>query len=166
MFWIEFSATTDPIRPVQGDEVKLQLTVRQSGPFLNSQGDVWIVDSYGSSLAKVNSPDWGGQSEISLSTEIIWPKGSNVALQALWHVDGPWSVTRPRTSRVSVRLKLPTSGLGGHRLGIDAWRRRRFGASPWKEGSWTTDTNETSVNENDQNSLTSSDEKRSLLPRM
>ena len=107
VFWIEFSATTEPIRPVQGDEVKLQLTVRQSGPFLNSQGDVWIVDSYGSSLAKVNSPDWGGQSEVSLSTEIIWPKGSNVALQALWHVDG--TVVSDQTTYISGERAVETS---------------------------------------------------------
>lgn len=99
VFWVEFSTTTDPIRPVQGDETEVQITVRQSGPFLNSRGDVWIVDSYGSSLAKVNSPAWGGQSEVTFAAEIVWPKGSNVALQALWHVNG--DVVSDETSYVS-----------------------------------------------------------------
>ena len=88
VYWIEFSSTTDPIRPVQGDRVNLQLTVRQTGPFQHSQGDVWVVDSYDTSLAKVTSPAWQGESERVFSTEITWPKGSNVALQALWHVNG------------------------------------------------------------------------------
>ncbi len=88
VFWIEFSSTTDPIRPVQGDEVTLQLTVRQTGPFQHSQGEVWVVDSYGSSLAKVTSPAWQDTSERTFSMEITWPKGSNVALQALWHING------------------------------------------------------------------------------
>jgi hypothetical protein len=60
---------------------------------------VWIVDSYGSSLAKVNPPAWGGQSEVTFSMDITWPKGSNVALQVLWHVNG--DVVSDETSYVS-----------------------------------------------------------------
>jgi hypothetical protein len=99
VFWVEFSPTTNPIRPVQGDQAEVELTVRQSGPYLDSRGDVWIVDSYGSSLAKVNPPAWGGQSEVTFSMDITWPKGSNVALQVLWHVNG--DVVSDETSYVS-----------------------------------------------------------------
>ena len=107
VFWVEFEEKTNPIRPVQGDAVEVNLILRQSGPLLDSRGDVWIVDSYGSSLAKVNSPAWGGQSEVSFSAEIIWPKGSNVALQALWHVNG--EVVNDETSYVSGEPVVETS---------------------------------------------------------
>ena len=36
-FWLEFSSTTDPIRPVVGDEVRVELTLRQSGPLLDER---------------------------------------------------------------------------------------------------------------------------------
>lgn len=107
VFWVEFDEKTNPIRPVQGDAVEVSLLLRQSGPFLDSRGDVWIVDSYGSSLTKVNSPGWGGQSEVTFSAEIIWPKGSNVALQALWHVNG--EVVNDEISYVSGESVVETS---------------------------------------------------------
>ena len=87
-FWVEFSSTTNPIRPVEGDDVTLQLTFRQSGPSRDVVGDVWLVDAYGSRLTKVQSPSWNGASNQELPVVISWPKGSNVALQALWNIDG------------------------------------------------------------------------------
>ena len=43
-FWVEMSSITDPIRPVVGDEVRLELSLRQSGPFLRRRA------MYGSSM--------------------------------------------------------------------------------------------------------------------
>ena len=87
-FWVEFGATTDPIRPVQGDETQIDLTFQQSGPFLDAQGDLWVTDAYGTRLAKVTSPSWNGGSQATLTVNIVWPKGSNVGLQATWQIDG------------------------------------------------------------------------------
>lgn len=86
-FWMEFSSTTDPIRPVVGDEVRIELTLRQSGPFVDAGGDLWVIDAYGTQLAKVKSPSWNGADETTASVSISWPKGSNVGLQAMWQVN-------------------------------------------------------------------------------
>ncbi|MGB1420050.1 MAG: hypothetical protein ACPG7K_04670, partial [Poseidonia sp.] len=98
-FWVEFSPTTNPIRPVQGDDVTLQLTFHQSGPSRDVVGDVWLVDAYGSRLTKVESPAWGGESSQELSVVLSWPKGSNVALQVLWNIDG--TVVTAETTYIS-----------------------------------------------------------------
>ena len=98
-FWVEFSPTTNPIRPVQGDDVTLQLTFHQSGPNRDVVGDVWLVDAYGSRLTKVESPAWGGESSQELSVVLTWPKGSNVALQVLWNIDG--TVVTAETTYIS-----------------------------------------------------------------
>ena len=87
-FWLAFSPTTDPIRPVEGDTATVQLTFQQSGPPLDASGEVWLMDAYGTRLAKVTSPDWAGQSSTVLEVDVVWPKGSNVAIQALWYIDG------------------------------------------------------------------------------
>ena len=87
-FWMEFSATTDPIRPIEGDETTVQLTFQQTGPLQEAEGEVWLMDAYGTRLAKVTSPDWGGASTATLDVVVVWPKGSSVAIQALWYVDG------------------------------------------------------------------------------
>ena len=87
-FWLAFSATTDPIRPIEGEATTVQLTFEQSGPSLDLSGEVWLMDAYGTRLAKTTSPDWDGQSSTELEVEVVWPKGSNVAIQALWHIDG------------------------------------------------------------------------------
>ena len=87
-FWLEFSSTTEPIRPVVGDEVRVELTLRQSGPLLDERGDLWVIDAYGTQLAKVTSPSWNGAEETTVSVSITWPKGSNVGLRAMWQVNG------------------------------------------------------------------------------
>ena len=87
-FWLSFSATTDPIRPIEGEVATVQLTFEQSGPLLDVSGEVWLMDAYGTRLAKTTSPDWDGQTFTDLEVEVVWPKGSNVAIQALWHIDG------------------------------------------------------------------------------
>ena len=87
-FWLEFSSTTDPIRPVVGDEVRVELTLRQSGPLLDERGELWVIDAYGTQLAKVTSPLWNGADETTASVSITWPKGSNVGLRAMWQVNG------------------------------------------------------------------------------
>ena len=87
-FWLEFSSTTDPIRPVVGDEVRVELTLRQSGPLLDERGELWVIDAYGTQLAKSTSPLWDGADETPASVSITWPKGSNVGLRAMWQVNG------------------------------------------------------------------------------
>ena len=98
-FWMEFSSTTDPIRPVVGDEVRIELTLRQSGPFVDAGGDLWVIDAYGTQLAKMKSPSWNGADETTASVSISWPKGSNVGLQAMWQVNG--EVVSAQTTYVS-----------------------------------------------------------------
>ncbi len=87
-FWLEFSSTTNPIRPVVGDEVQVELTLRQSGPYAPARGDVWIVDAYGTQLAKVPSPSWNDADQTTITASVVWPKGSTVGLQAMWQING------------------------------------------------------------------------------
>lgn len=87
-FWVEFSPVTDPIRPVLGDEVRLELSLRQSGPYATATGDVWIVDAYGTQLAKVTSPSWNDADQTTMTVSVVWPKGSTVGLQAMWQING------------------------------------------------------------------------------
>lgn len=87
-YWVEFSSTTDPIRPVVGDEVRLELSLRQSGPYASATGDVWIVDAYGTQLAKVTSPSWNDADQTTIAVSVVWPKGSTVGLQAMWQING------------------------------------------------------------------------------
>ena len=86
-FWIEFAAVTSPLRPVQDDSTSVTLTFHQSGPQSSATGEVWVVDAYGSLLANEPSPTWSGQTA-ELVVDIAWPKGSTVALRAIWHIDG------------------------------------------------------------------------------
>ena len=106
-FWLEFSSTTDPIRPVVGDEVRVELTLRQSGPLLDERGDLWVIDAYGTQLAKVTSPSWNGAEETTVSVSITWPKGSNVGLRAMWQVNGDLVVAE--TTYVSGDVVVETS---------------------------------------------------------
>lgn len=86
-FWMEFEATTSPLRPVVGDAVTVTLTLHQSGQPVSEVGKVWIVDAYGAVLAEPEPAAWlDGRSEMSF--EVVWPKGSTVSLQAHWAVDG------------------------------------------------------------------------------
>jgi Zn finger protein HypA/HybF involved in hydrogenase expression len=87
-YWLEFATTTSPLRPVQSDTTTVSVSFKQSGPQGKAAGEVWIVDSYGVLLSKTDSPAWNGKSEQVLNLDVAWPKGSTVALQALWHVDG------------------------------------------------------------------------------
>jgi len=98
-FWMEFSSTTNPIRPVVGDDVRVELTLRQSGPYLGATGDVWIIDAYGTQLAKVQSPSWNDDDQTTITVNVIWPKGSTVGLQAMWQVNG--EVVSAETTYVS-----------------------------------------------------------------
>lgn len=106
-FWLVFSATTDPIRPIEGETTTVQLTFEQSGPLLDVSGEVWLMDAYGTRLAKTASPDWDGQSSTVLKVDVTWPKGSNVAIQALWHIDG--AVVSADTTYVSGETVVDTS---------------------------------------------------------
>ena len=87
-FWIELDVTTNPLRPVAGDAVDLRLTLRQSGPFQSTTGDLWVLDAQRTTLAQVQSPTWNGASSVDQTVQITWPKGSNVELEALWLIDG------------------------------------------------------------------------------
>ena len=98
-FWMEFSPTTTPIRPLEGDDTTVRITFHQSGPVLDAQGEVWLLDAYGTRLANVNSPSWTDPSMTTLDVSLVWPKGSNVAIQALWHIDA--TVVSAETTYVS-----------------------------------------------------------------
>ena len=106
-FWMEFSATTDPIRPIEGEEATVRLTFQQSGPMQDAQGEVWLMDAYGTRLANVASPDWDGASVAMMDVTVIWPKGSNVAIQALWYVDA--AVVSTETTYVSGEVVIESS---------------------------------------------------------
>lgn len=106
-FWMEFPSTTNPIRPVVGDEVSLELTLRQSGPYLGATGDVWIIDAYGTQLAKVQSPSWDDKDETTITVAVVWPKGSTVGLQAMWQVNG--EVVSAETTYVSGEVVVETN---------------------------------------------------------
>lgn len=88
LYRVEFAQTTNPLRPVLNDEVELQLTFHQSGPLSDATGDVWLVDAYGTILIQFESMNWGGESSVMQTVTIAWPKGSTVALQAMWDIEG------------------------------------------------------------------------------
>ncbi len=106
-FWLEFSPTTTPIRPVGGDEATVRVKFQQSGPLLDAPGELWLMDAYGARLAKVASPTWNGGSTTELDVAVTWPTGSSVAIQALWHVDG--AVVSAETTYVSGEEVVETS---------------------------------------------------------
>ena len=85
---LEIGQVTSPIRPVQGDSVALTVNFAQSGPVGGEQGDLRLVDSYGSILATITSPAWNGDDAVSSSVDVVWPKGSTVIIQAIWQIDG------------------------------------------------------------------------------
>jgi len=87
LYRVEFDQTTNPLRPVLDDEVELQLTFLQSGPLSDATGDVWLVDAYGTILTQFESPDWDGESSVLQTVTITWPKGSTVALKAMWDIE-------------------------------------------------------------------------------
>ena len=107
VFWIEFGTTTSPLRPLQDESASVSLVFRQSGPVSTSVGEVWIMDAYGAILAKETSPEWGGGDLAQMEVDVTWPKGSTVALKALWHVDG--LVVTEETSYVSGEVVVDTS---------------------------------------------------------
>ena len=87
-FWMTFDPVTDPLRPLVGDLVSVKVTFSQSGPQSEERGELWLVDAYGSLLSRTTSPVWGGGSETSMTLDVTWPKGSTVALRAVWSIDG------------------------------------------------------------------------------
>jgi len=106
-FWLEFAPTTTPIRPVGGDEATVRVKFQQSGPLLDASGELWLMDAYGTRLAKVASPNWNGGSTTELDVPVVWPTGSSVAIQALWYVDGV--VVSAETAYVSGEVVVETS---------------------------------------------------------
>lgn len=107
VYWIEFDAVTSPIRPIQGDETTVTITFHQSGPASEAVGEVWLVDAYGSILSNQVSPLWMGGDAVSMNLQLLWPKGSSVALRAIWHVDD--SVVTEDTSYVSGQVVVESS---------------------------------------------------------
>lgn len=107
VFWMDFGATTSPLRPLQDDSVSVSLVFQQSGPVSTSVGEVWVMDAYGAILGKATSPDWGGERSAQMEVDVTWPKGSTVALRALWHVDG--LVVSEETSYVSGEVVVDNS---------------------------------------------------------
>ena len=87
-FWMTFDPVTDPLRPLEGDLVTVKVTFHQSGPQSEQRGELWLVDAYGSLLVQTTSPAWGGSGETSVTLDVTWPKGSTVALRAVWSIDG------------------------------------------------------------------------------
>ncbi|MGB1354571.1 MAG: hypothetical protein ACPG60_02035 [Poseidonia sp.] len=85
---LDIGQVTSPIRPVQGNSVTITVNFAQSGPVGGGQGDLRLVDSYGTILATIMSPAWNGDDAVSSSVDVIWPKGNTVIIQAIWQVDG------------------------------------------------------------------------------
>lgn len=85
---LEISPITSPIRPIEGDSVTMTVNFAQSGPVGDGQGDLRLVDSYGSILATTTSPVWNGDDSVSTAVDLVWPKGSTVIVQAIWQIDG------------------------------------------------------------------------------
>ena len=85
------------------------------------------MDAYGTRLAKTTSPDWDGQSSTELEVEVVWPKGSNVAIQALWHIDG--TVVSADATYVSGEALVETSSEWP--IGAMLWELHWVEQSPW-----------------------------------
>ena len=77
-----------PILPVEGDSATLRLTLRQSGPISATTGEIILKDAYDEILATVDSPAWGTSQTSALDVDLVWPKGSNVVIHAVWVIDG------------------------------------------------------------------------------
>ena len=77
-----------PILPVEGDSATLRLTLYQSGPISSTTGGIILKDAYDEILATVNSPTWGTSQTSTLEVDLVWPKGSNVVIHAVWSIDG------------------------------------------------------------------------------
>ena len=86
LYWIEFEATTTPLRPVLQDETKVSLTLHQSGQLASTPAEVWIVDAYGTILAHTSSIAWNGEDSVRVEFDILWPRGSTVSLRAISHI--------------------------------------------------------------------------------
>lgn len=87
-YWIEINPVPAPILPVEGDSATLRLTLRQSGPISATTGEIILKDAYDEILATVDSPAWGASQTSALDVDLVWPKGSNVVIHAVWVVDG------------------------------------------------------------------------------
>lgn len=87
-FWIELDPIPSPILPTQGDSATIRLTLWQSGPTSSSVGDVILKDAYDEILATVTSPSWGTSQSSEMEIDLVWPKGSNVVIHAVWSIDG------------------------------------------------------------------------------
>tara|TARA_B110001452_G_scaffold69555_1_gene56140 strand:+ start:32516 stop:35056 length:2541 start_codon:yes stop_codon:yes gene_type:complete len=87
-FWIEMDPVPSPIIPAEGDSATIRLTLRQSGPTSSSVGEVILKDAYDEILATVTSPSWGTSQTSEMEIDLVWPKGSNVVIHAVWSVDG------------------------------------------------------------------------------
>lgn len=87
-FWIELDPIPSPILPSQGDSATIRLTLWQSGPTSSSVGDVILKDAYDEILATVTSPSWGTSQSSEMELDLVWPKGSNVVIHAVWSIDG------------------------------------------------------------------------------
>mgnify|MGYP000594377708 CR=1 FL=1 len=88
IYWIEIEEVPDPILPVEGEEATLKLTLHQSGPQSTSVGEIILKDAYDEILSTVTSPEWGSAQSVTVEMDLIWPKGSNVVIQAVWSVNG------------------------------------------------------------------------------
>lgn len=87
-YWIEMDPVPVPILPVEGDSATLRLTLYQSGPISSTTGEIILKDAYDEILATVNSPTWGTSQTSTLEVDLVWPKGSNVVIHAVWSIDG------------------------------------------------------------------------------
>ena len=101
LFWIEFEPTTNPLRPLEGDAVDVRLTLRQSGPYQGLTGEVWILDSQRTSLAKLQSPSWMGAPGL---TSRFRSPGLREATSS-WRLCGSSTVRPSRPKRRTFRVK-------------------------------------------------------------
>ena len=88
VYWIEMEDIPEPILPAQGDAATITLTLHQSGPASTSVGTLILKDAYDEILSSTTSTSWGTSQSISVEMDLLWPKGSNVVIQAVWTIDG------------------------------------------------------------------------------
>ncbi|MAJ00799.1 MAG: hypothetical protein CMA10_00120 [Euryarchaeota archaeon] len=88
VYWVEMEDIPQPILPAQGDTATIKLTLHQSGPISTSVGNLILKNEYDEILSSTASPSWGSSQSLSVEMDLVWPKGSNVVIQAVWSIDG------------------------------------------------------------------------------
>ena len=89
----EYSITLDPLitprRPLQGDDVELEVMFTARGDFLSTQSTYSILAPSGEILFSAPVPSFSSNEEQVIAyPTIMWPKGDEVTLRVIWLIDG------------------------------------------------------------------------------